>query len=153
MGLRISHGPGFHVMCKEFAKASNFPDLGLMEGYYVPTTDGNDPEGLPIPWDYFAQDALTVLFRYDDDMGRIDSSDCLPLAARMRGLLDEVSEYDFVEAGREAALDFIRALAEAGLAGEDLVLQPRIQFGEQLRAMGSDLVLGEIFRRGQDDPR
>lgn len=80
---------------------------------------------LPIKWDYFAIDPLTILLTHSDCEGIIEHKDCKPLADRLQGLIDhgkipEGSGGGHVGLWKEKTQDFIDGLMDAHKKGEDV---------------------------------
>jgi hypothetical protein len=150
MGLDTSHDcwhgaySAFMRWREEIAKLAGYPPLRLMEGFWSRSEPGalslveaackgayGDTKyvdrvvaGLPISWDYFSRDPLTVLLNHSDCEGEIEHKDLKPLADRLRELLEKMpSEQDFgghIGNVREKTQQFIDGLMLAHEAGEDV---------------------------------
>lgn len=133
------------------ADAAGYPPLRLMEGFYQPEDwwfmtgrpDVTDPkmyrfhekpkglsyeiervmQSLPIRWDLFASDPLTVLLNHPDCEGEIEAQHCGPLADRLEALLPKIPDGEgggHVGNWREKTKTFIDGLWRAAAAGEDV---------------------------------
>jgi hypothetical protein len=108
MSLRISHGC-FHGSCGTFnewrsivAEAADFPPWWLMEGCWDPADQWlvrraqpcfNKWKGVvPIPWEPYDSDVLTLLLEHEDDQGILAPEDCGPIADRLEALAPRIRE-------------------------------------------------------------
>jgi hypothetical protein len=135
MGLDVSHDcwhgaySAFHRFRMELAKAAGIP-LPLMEGYQA--REGHNFEYvtnpalkywldlvlhyLPIKWDHFRDDPLTILLDHSDGDGWIDRRDEIPLAKRLEELaplLDSVESGGHLGNVGHAARTFAAGLRRA----------------------------------------
>jgi hypothetical protein len=80
---------------------------------------------LPIKWDYYKNDPLTILLNHSDCEGDIKCKDCEPLADRLQRLIDDGSIPDGSGGGhigkwREKTQQFIDGLRLAAKQGENV---------------------------------
>lgn len=83
---------------------------------------------LPLSWDLFAGDAITVLLNHSDCDGFIAAADCTHLADRLEELIPALDAMQQDEAGHVAraggfggaARKFVAGLRRAAEAGEDV---------------------------------
>jgi hypothetical protein len=143
MGLDISHDAwhgaysAFSRWRNELAKIASFPPLALMEGFYNPIDwqyrFRNETSHrlwqieiesyLPIKWDKWQDDPLTVLLYHSDCEGIIESKYLLPLADRIETLLDKLpTEKDSGHIGdwKEKTQKFINGCRLAASKDQDL---------------------------------
>jgi len=137
------HG-AYSAFCRwrqKLAHVAGFPPLYLMEHYCeasyndwtrevhpanAVSTDAVEVlracEGvLPIHWDYFKDDPLTVLLNPSDWDGKIAHEDCLPLADRLQGMmprLPDVNDLSHIGNWRDTTQQFIDGLRRAHEVGE-----------------------------------
>ena len=110
MGLFIKHCWNgaysyFDTWRKMLAHAAGYPPLELMQGFYEGHWEVLDrcDQGtrfepstlslrsrLPIKWDLFEHDVLSVLLYHSDCDGIIEHKHCAPLAQRIRELVDKM---------------------------------------------------------------
>ena len=78
-------------------------------------------ELLPIRWNYFKNDPLTILLRHSDCEGTIAAADCAPLAYRLAELLPLLPDEDgggHIGNWRKKTQTFIDGLFAAASADE-----------------------------------
>jgi hypothetical protein len=123
------------------ADAAGFPPLVLMEGYYderqwvgmlpkvrfletqplfLKAQGQEQPivglKRLPIRWDYFKEDYLTVLLLHSDSEGQIEAALCGPLADRLEELIPKLPEV--WQQYTRKFIDGLRRARESGQAVE-----------------------------------
>lgn len=151
MGLDTSHGcwhgaySAFFRWREKLAEVAGYPPLGLMDGFFdlkefwcmnnglMIYADANSKAwsaaakaafaALPIRWDAFKNDPLTVLLNHSDSGGSIATGLCADLADRLEDLIPMLPEGEgggHIGDWREKTRTFVRGLREAADAGEDV---------------------------------
>lgn len=147
MGLDVSHDcwhgaySAFMRWRVKLAEVAGFPPLGLMAGFFsmeeagamalvrsaVKERWGDEKyldrviEGLPIKWDYFQKDPLTVLLYHSDCDGTLEVKDLIPLADRLQELIPLLPDEPgsgHIQNWKAKTQQFIDGLRDAASKGE-----------------------------------
>lgn len=112
MGLDVSHGcwrgaySAFSAWRTKIAEVAGFPPLCLMDGHWYLGSMGDpikySPEwmqeyivkSLPIKWEPYSSDPLSILLHHSDCDGEIDWEDCLKIAQRLDEIIHLLPEED-----------------------------------------------------------
>jgi hypothetical protein len=148
MGLDTSHNcwhgaySAFHRWRTKLAEIAGLPPLELMEGFFFPERSGNpfwmqyqeDKKSgfvdeysvwarLPIKWDLYEKDPLTILLRHSDCDGEIEWQDCEPIADRLEELLPKLPKgeaWGHIGNWKDKTSQFIEGLRKAFKAKENV---------------------------------
>ena len=150
MGLDTTHGAwhgaysAFMRWRRQIARAAGFPPLDLMEGFFSAESpvsgnpfwkqyeedkksgfvhDGSVWASLPISWEYFKNDPLTILLHHSDCDGEIAWEDCGKIADRLESLiplLPQGNDAGHIGNWRDKTQTFVDGLREAFRAKENL---------------------------------
>lgn len=130
MGLSVSHDcwcgscSGFGVWRRAIAHAAGYPPLEFMEGYYDERSGLINCHAtgvmyrLPIPWDQFQGDPLTLLLNHSDCDGVIKWQYGNLIANRLSDVLQFI--YDVHRDEVDNTANFIKGLRDAHEKMEDV---------------------------------